>query len=50
MLHWSFPDPAEVEGTEKERLAAFREIAMQLNTRIGYLLLMIQRTTKGGEV
>lgn len=42
-IHWSFPDPVEVEGTEEQRLAAFREIALQLNTRIGYLLMVIQR-------
>ena len=25
-LHWSFPDPAAVEGSEDERLAAFRTV------------------------
>ena len=25
-IHWSFPDPAAVEGSETERLAAFRRI------------------------
>ena len=25
-IHWSFPDPAAVEGTEAERLAAFRRV------------------------
>jgi arsenate reductase (thioredoxin) len=25
-IHWSFPDPAAVEGTETERLAAFRRV------------------------
>lgn len=24
-LHWSIPDPATVEGTDEERMAAFRE-------------------------
>lgn len=42
-IHWSFTDPVEVEGSESERLAAFREIALQLNTRIAYLLLVIER-------
>jgi ArsR family transcriptional regulator, arsenate/arsenite/antimonite-responsive transcriptional repressor / arsenate reductase (thioredoxin) len=42
-IHWSFPDPVEVEGSESQRLTAFREIAYQLNTRIGYLLLAIER-------
>jgi protein-tyrosine-phosphatase len=46
-IHWSFPDPVEVEGTENERLAAFREIALQLNTRIGYLLMVLERSLIG---
>ena len=25
-IHWSFPDPAAVEGSETERLAAFRRV------------------------
>ena len=25
-IHWSFPDPAAIEGSETERLAAFRRI------------------------
>jgi arsenate reductase len=25
-IHWSFPDPAAVEGSEAERLAAFRSV------------------------
>jgi len=25
-IHWSFPDPAAVEGSEAERLAAFRRV------------------------
>ena len=25
-IHWSFPDPAAVEGAENERLAAFRAV------------------------
>jgi len=42
-IHWSFPDPSEVEGSEKERYEAFRRTALQLNTRISHLLLIIQR-------
>jgi arsenate reductase len=30
-LHWSFPDPAAVEGTEGERLAAFRTVRDDLS-------------------
>jgi protein-tyrosine-phosphatase/DNA-binding transcriptional ArsR family regulator len=42
-IHWSFPDPADVEGPERKQFHAFQETAVQLNTRITYLLLMIQR-------
>jgi arsenate reductase (thioredoxin) len=33
-LHWSFADPAAVEGSEEERRAAFREIRDQIAARI----------------
>jgi len=33
-LHWSFQDPAAVEGTEEERLAKFREVREQIEARI----------------
>ena len=26
VLHWGFPDPAAIEGSEEQRLAAFREV------------------------
>jgi protein-tyrosine-phosphatase len=39
-IHWSFPDPAAVEGTQA-RLKAFQTIATELTTRINYLLLLI---------
>jgi arsenate reductase (thioredoxin) len=29
-IHWSFEDPASVEGSEEERLAAFRRIRDQI--------------------
>jgi arsenate reductase len=32
-IHWSFEDPAAVEGTEAERLAAFRRIRDQIRAR-----------------
>ena len=47
-IHWSFPDPSAVEGSDDERYRAFRETSIQLNTRIGYLLLMIRREHWGG--
>jgi arsenate reductase len=33
-LHWSFPDPAGAEGTEEERLAAFRSVRDGLEARL----------------
>jgi len=42
-IHWSFPDPAAVEGTEEVRYAAFKETALQMMQRISYLTLMIER-------
>jgi len=46
-IHWSFPDPADAEGSESDRFRAFQETAVQLNTRIGYLLLTIHREQTG---
>ncbi len=33
-IHWSLEDPAAVQGTEEERLAAFRRIRDQLRERV----------------
>lgn len=33
-LHWSFQDPAKVEGTEEEKLAKFREVRDQIEDKI----------------
>lgn len=38
MLHWSFPDPAAVTGSETERLAAFRQVRDGLRTEIHRLV------------
>jgi ArsR family transcriptional regulator, arsenate/arsenite/antimonite-responsive transcriptional repressor / arsenate reductase (thioredoxin) len=43
-IHWSFADPAAVEGSEKERYKAFRDTTIQMITRINFLLLMLKRT------
>ena len=42
-IHWSIPDPAAVDGSERERLAAFERAADELLTRIRYLLILVQR-------
>jgi protein-tyrosine-phosphatase/DNA-binding transcriptional ArsR family regulator len=39
-IHWSFADPAAVQGAEA-RLRAFKIVATELTTRINYLLLLI---------
>ena len=33
-IHWSFDDPAAVEGSQEERLAAFRRIRSELRERL----------------
>jgi arsenate reductase len=33
-IHWSFEDPAAVEGTEERRLASFRTIRDQISDRM----------------
>ena len=33
-LHWGLDDPSEVEGTEEEKLAAFRRTATELSVRL----------------
>lgn len=34
-LHWSFDDPAAVEGDEAERLAVFRRVRDEIRARLG---------------
>ena len=33
-IHWSFEDPATVQGSEQERLTAFRRIRDQIHERV----------------
>jgi ArsR family transcriptional regulator, arsenate/arsenite/antimonite-responsive transcriptional repressor / arsenate reductase (thioredoxin) len=42
-IHWSFPNPAAVEGTEEERYRAFKQVAQQLTTRLRLLLILLER-------
>jgi arsenate reductase len=42
-LHWSIPDPSAHGGDDAERLAAFERVAVELHTRIGYLVTVAQR-------
>ena len=42
-VHWSFIDPAAVEGSEQERSRAFNQVALQLTNRIRYLVILMDR-------
>ncbi len=42
-VHWSFLDPATVQGTEAERLRAFEQISLQLTTRLRLFLPILAR-------
>jgi arsenate reductase len=33
-IHWSFPDPAAVQGTEEDRLASFRTVCAAIEERL----------------
>jgi len=45
-IHWSFPDPAAIEGDLQIQERGFQDTANQLAIRINYLLLMIERNRK----
>src|SRR5664279_4117067 len=45
-IHWSFPDPAAVEDPAARR-RAFQSVAIELTTRINFLLVLIQRQRLG---
>lgn len=47
-VHWSFIDPAAVEGSEQERSRAFEQVALQLTNRIRFLVILIERDKSGG--
>jgi len=46
-IHWSIPDPAAVEGQEKQRRDAFKRAANELTTRIRYLIALLEKKKKG---
>jgi ArsR family transcriptional regulator, arsenate/arsenite/antimonite-responsive transcriptional repressor / arsenate reductase (thioredoxin) len=45
LVHWSIPDPARGAGTDEEALLAFERTAVELGTRIGFLIEAIEQTT-----
>ena len=38
-IHWSFPDPAAVVGSDEERLASFRQVRDAIEARLSTWLL-----------
>jgi arsenate reductase (thioredoxin) len=42
-IHWSFEDPAAVEGSDEERLAAFRRIRDQIHQRLKSFAATLER-------
>lgn len=45
-IHWSFPDPAAVEGTEAQKLEAFRRVQKEIADRIHLFILAQHQTLK----
>ncbi|HZP31131.1 MAG TPA: ArsR family transcriptional regulator [Acidimicrobiia bacterium] len=46
-VHWSIPDPGAVSGDDRARLAEFERVATELETRIGFLVRVLdERTTR----
>jgi protein-tyrosine-phosphatase len=45
-IHWSFPDPAAIEGNLKTQEKVFENTARELTIRIQYLLLIIDQSRK----
>lgn len=43
-LHWGFDDPAEVDGTEAEKLEAFQRTRMELTMRLRPFIEIARRT------
>ena len=43
-LHWGYEDPAAVEGTDEERLAAFRRVLIGMSERIQQFIPLARRS------
>jgi arsenate reductase len=42
-LHWGYNDPAEVTGSEEERLASFRRVFIQIGERVRQFAIVTSR-------
>ncbi|GBD18121.1 Glutaredoxin arsenate reductase [bacterium HR27] len=47
-IHWSFPDPSAVEGSEEERLEAFRQVRDAIAQRLRLWLSVTLRGSAHG--
>jgi arsenate reductase len=43
VVHWDYEDPAEVEGADEQRLAAFRSTMTMMSTRIQAFIALARR-------
>ena len=48
-IHWSFVDPAAVEGTDEEKLAAFRRTVREMQARLATFVLVAKRKSAATE-
>jgi protein-tyrosine-phosphatase/DNA-binding transcriptional ArsR family regulator len=44
LIHWSIPDPAREPGDDEQTLPAFERTAVELETRLGFLIAAIKAT------
>jgi len=50
-IHWSFPDPAAVEGSDEQRLQAFRKTRTEMQQRVrGFILTQHRKLREYGMV
>jgi arsenate reductase len=49
VLHWGYEDPARVEGTDEQRLAAFESTLTLMATRITSFVDLARRERRSGE-
>ena len=45
-LHWGYDDPAAVEGSDEERLAAFRKVFTQMGERVRQFAELARRSRR----
>lgn len=45
-IHWSYDDPAEIEGTEEEKQAVFRRVRNEIRNRLNIWIQAMQKRLK----